>query len=305
MCLRTGGYELPPNVRVIRLGTTRVGRIAGLLRLSIALRGQYDAVFVHMSQEFLLAAGWLWLLLGKRAYLWRNHYEGSFLTRIAGAFCTKVFYTSHSSYTASFPRSVRMPVGVDIGSARLDVPIERTPASILFLARLDPSKHPEVLLDALGLLTKRGIRYSASIVGGPSEGDEDYPDRLKERARSLGIDSFVIFAGAVPNTDTFRWYRSHELFVNCSKSGMFDKTMFKAAASGCLVLAESSDFGEIAGKEFTYAPGDSADLARKIEEFLALPEDLRRALSERLAKTAQDNRLPLLVERLVSEMTSV
>ena len=66
-----------------------------------------------MNQEYVLIAGWLWKLLGKRTYLWRNHYAGSWLTDVAAVFCTKVFCTSKHSYTVKYKKTVLMPVGVD------------------------------------------------------------------------------------------------------------------------------------------------------------------------------------------------
>src|SRR6185503_16028275 len=107
VCLQEGRHELPANVRVHSLGKERgeVGAIAyGLRFIQIAwsLRRNYDVVFVHMNQEYLLIAGWLWKLLGKRIYIWRNHYAGSWATDFAALFCTKLFCTSPSSYTAKY-----------------------------------------------------------------------------------------------------------------------------------------------------------------------------------------------------------
>jgi glycosyltransferase involved in cell wall biosynthesis len=304
ICLEKGTHTLRMPVYSLgkERGTPPLRKLVyawRFLRLLWRLRHEYDAVFVHQNEEYPLVAGWLWALMGKTVYLWRNHYEGSLLTRYAALWCRKIFYTSTRSYTARLPQAVRMPVGVDIESVRRDVAVERIPHSVLFLARLDRSKRPELLLEALGLLRERA-QFRATVVGGPSDPRSGYMDELRALTKRLGIDERVAFAGAVPNTETYRYYRSHEIFVNCSPSGMFDKTIFKAAASGCLVLAASVDFAEVAGEEFAYR--DAADLAHKLEEFLSLDPGRRTALCERLAKAAQDNTLEALMGRLVKEM---
>src|SRR4051812_42401773 len=96
VCLFEGRHALPSNGEVFSLGkekkeTNRALYTQRFLALVWGLRSKYDSVFVHMNQEYVLAAGWIWILLGKRIYLWRNHYAGSIATDVAAAFCTKVF----------------------------------------------------------------------------------------------------------------------------------------------------------------------------------------------------------------------
>lgn len=307
LCLNRGEYELPGNVRVRSLGKERggVSRLRYALRFYRhlwALRGRYDAVFVHMNQEYILLGGLWWLLAAVPVYLWRNHYDGTWLTDVAAFFCRTVFCTSRFSYTAKYRKTVLMPVGVDVDSVRPEVPLERTPNSVLFLARLDPSKRPELLLEALAELKKQEVSYTASFVGGPTDPLSAYPDELKRLAERLGIAERVRFAGAVPNTETFREYRSHELFVNCSRSGMLDKTTYKAMASGCLIVSASRDLSELVEDRFIYRDGDAADLAKKIKALLSLPAEEKRAAAASLEQTVADNALPVLAEKLAAQM---
>lgn len=307
ICLKKGEYELPQNVRVHSLGKELgpVGRVRYALRFYrhlFALHGHYDAVFVHMNQEYVLLGGLFWKLAGKRIYLWRNHYEGNVFTDIAALLCDKVFCTSKFSYTAKYLKTVIMPVGVDIKSVRLDVPVARIPNSILFLGRLDPSKRPDVLLTALARLAKDGVAYTATFVGRPTDPDSSYPAELQAKARELSIAERVSFVGAVPNTETFRYYRSHELFVNVSRSGMLDKTTFKAIASGCLVLSSSQDLAEMIPPSFIYVDGDAADLARGITSLLNLPPREKRAVALELQNAIAQQGLTVLAERLTAEM---
>ncbi len=311
ICLNEGAHALPENVRVRSLGKEqstgprflkRMRYIARWYAHLWRLRGSYDAVLVHMNQEYVLLGGLWWLCTRTPVYMWRNHYEGSFLTRLAVHMCTKVFCTSRFSYTARFGKTLRMPIGVDIESLHEEESIGRTRGSVLFLARLDPSKRPEMLLDALGVLAGRGVPFTATFVGGPSHADSGYAAVLRERAERLGIADKVVFAGAVPNTETYRFYRSHDVFVNCSRSGMFDKTMFKAAAAGCLVLAASRDFIDLAGEEYGFGEHDTNELAERLTLLLSISEEERACRISRLTEVAQEHSLPALAGRIAKEM---
>ncbi len=102
----------------------------------------------------------------------------------------------------------------------------------------------------------------------------------------------------VVNTD---W---RDIFVNCSKSGMFDKTIFKAVACGCLVLATSRDFADLAGEEFIFADNDAEGLAKKLEGFLATTHEEHTRLTGVLTKCIEHHSLPVLVNRLVEEIVT-
>jgi glycosyltransferase involved in cell wall biosynthesis len=257
ICLKEGIHDFPQNVQVHSLGKEKgVGRLTYLYRFYtylFRLRDEYDSVFVHMNQEYVLLGGIFWKFLGKSVYMWRNHYAGSWLTNVAALFCTKVFCTSKHSYTARFRRTVLMPVGIDYQHFSSVEGVVREPRSVLFLARISPSKRPEMLIDALGEVLARGISFTATIVGSPKEGDESYAKSLQTRAESLGLHDRVQFRPGVPVSETPRVFAAHDIFVNCSPSGMFDKTLFEAAAAGCRVLASSEDFRDAAGDD-TYTP---------------------------------------------------
>jgi glycosyltransferase involved in cell wall biosynthesis len=277
ICLRKGAYTLPANVRVHSLGKENkpphfVRRFLYTFRfivLAWRLRHEYDAVFVHMNQEYILIAGWLWKLLGKRVYLWRNHYAGSWLTDVAAVFCTNIFCTSKHSYTVKYKKTILMPVGVDTDRFMLGAHTNRKPHSILFLGRIAPSKRPDMFLDALAILVKENVEFSASLVGSPGPQDHSYYERLKEKVHSSGLDDRVSFYPGPPNAQTPEIYRSHEIFVNASPSGMLDKTIFEAAASGCMVLAASADFSELAGSESHFE--SSSELANHLKSLLTHP----------------------------------
>lgn len=283
VCLYKGSYQLPQNVSVLSLGKERKPAPAFIyalrfLKLAWRLRGQYDAVFVHMNQEYILLAGWLWKLLGKRVYLWRNHYAGNVLTDIAAMFSEKVFCTSKHSYTAKYKKTVLMPVGIDTDIFHADSSVARPPHSILSLGRVAPSKRVDILMDALGILKKRGTQFIASIVGDALPEHDSYARTLQQRVETLGLLDVVRFLPGVPNKQTPKIYSAHEIFVNCSPSGMYDKTLFEAAACDCIVVSASPDFEELVHSGMYFE--DVHALADQLEKALAGGRPVLRALIE-------------------------
>lgn len=306
VCLKEGEHDLPANVQVYSLGkengASRFAYLYRFFRYAFLLRHHYDAVLVHQNQEYVLLGGWLWKLMGKKVFLWRNHYQGTFLTDIALLWCDKIFYTSKYSYTAKNPRAGQMPVGVDTGIFVPQSAIARAPRSVLFLARMAPSKRPEVLLNALQKLGSRDAAFHGSFIGDPLPRDRAFYDALKKRAGQGVLADKVVFLPGVPNGEAPRAYSAHEIFVNLSSSGMYDKTLFEAASCGCLVLASSEDFADEVDERLVFEEGNAEDLAAKLEALLALSSDERAGLVKELQAFAQRNSLQTLGERLAQEI---
>ena len=307
ICLKKGTFDLPSNTFVHGLGKEssngnkffkKIVFMARFYYHAWRLRKEYDVVFVHMNEEYALLGGILWFLLGKKVFMWRNHFKGTFLTDIASVFCHTIFCTSRFSYTARYKKTILMPVGVDEDSYKINESIARVPRSVLYLGRISRSKRPELLIRALAEIARREIDFSATFVGGAVDAEPNYPNQMRDLAKSLGIAERVIFTGAVPNTETYRYYRSHEIFVNCSPSGMFDKTIFKAAGCGCLTLASSRDFAELVGHDFFFPDNDLPGLTNKLAEFLAISSKERDCLLNALQEPIKRNSLKILIERL-------
>lgn len=311
ICLQKGEFSLPENVRVRSLGKESMRLPRPLARIVYAWRfyshlltlRPYDSVFVHMNEEHLLLGGPIWTLLGKKIYFWRNHYDGSPLVDLVASYATKIFCTSRYSYTAKYRNTVFMPIGVNVESLAMEIPIERVPRSILSLARLSPSKRPEFLLEAYARLKEKGVSFTASFVGGVKDDKDGYEEELKELARTLNVSDRVTFVGAVPNTETFRHYRAAEIFVNASRSGMLDKAMFKAMAAGALILASSKDLAAEVPTDFIFEEGNMDDFVRKLERLLGFTEEERIAARKEFEGVVSRHSLPVLADRLVAEMS--
>jgi glycosyltransferase involved in cell wall biosynthesis len=299
------------NVSVFSLGKEhRANKLRyGLLFFSYAwrLRKQYDTVFVHMNQEYILMGGLLWRLLKKKIHLWRNHASGSWLTRLAVFISHRVYYTSPYSFTARFKRSVIMPVGID---ESFFVPNEtkRISDTILCLGRLSPVKHPDIVIDSLLELIRAGNQCRLTLVGSTMPNDSVYAKRLGEQIGSIPNGVVTLIPG-VAHEKTKQFYRSHEVFVNVTDAGSFDKTIVEAMASGCLVVCLHPFFKN-------YLPADIyryihcnelsvSSVATAIQNMLSLPLTEKERIRSACQKLAMSHGLTHLMDALVESMQSI
>lgn len=308
ICLKKGDYSLPKNVKVLSLGKekrrSRLSYVFLFYKYLWRERNNYDAVFVHMNQEYVLLAGWWWKLTGKKVFIWRNHYAGSIFTDMAAAFCTSVFCTSRFSYTAKYERTILMPVGVDTDFWKPITGVACVPRSILFFARMSPSKRPDILIEALGILAKKGIEFTASFIGDALPKDAGYRDDLKKRATELGLDKKIFFKPGVPNDRTPAIYSAHELFINLSPSGMFDKTIFEAMACDTVTLACSEDLKGKVSDDFLFEKAEPAEVADKIARALSLDPAARAQVTASMRALAESQGLGMLARKIRETMSA-
>lgn len=300
ICLKEGRHALPANVHVHSLGKesggSRMKYVVRFFRSVWDLRNEYDAVLVHMNEEYVLLAGIAWLFWGKRVVLWRNHKMGSWRTRLAVLCAHVVCHTSPEAYVAQFSNARIMPIGID--TTRF-APKETPPdaGTILFFGRLDAVKNPETFLLAMQLIAGSNSSAHANVYGDPSPGRESYAADLKKRFSSL---QNVTFHGAVTNERAPEIYRAHAIYVNATPSGSFDKTIGEAMAAGCIVIASNAAVQSVLHPDvFVANPKSPENLARALRAALSLSLEEQRSEAARLQTWVRENHsLELLMRRL-------
>ncbi|MFH1979252.1 MAG: glycosyltransferase family 4 protein [Patescibacteria group bacterium] len=283
ICLKKGEHDLPENVKVLSLGKekgeSRFKYIRRFFRHIWTERGNYNDVFVHMNQEYVLLGGLIWRILGKKVVLWRNHKYGNFWTKLAVLGAHRVLFTSPFSYTARFKKSKQMPVGINTSVFRR-MDIERKNRSILSLGRISPVKKPDLLIKAVNQMDN----VILNIVGAPTENDQDFFDLLKKEAGQQ-----INFLGSIENDKTIDLYNSHELFVNLTPSGSFDKTILEAMACESLVLVANQSLKGAIPDSFLFNVDDPVDLAKKIEEVLSLSKEEKEKFEKQFRNYVVEN----------------
>jgi glycosyltransferase involved in cell wall biosynthesis len=306
ICLEEGEHSLPRNVTVYSLGKSSAAPHVGKLtyawnfyRYLSLIKGQYDKVFVHMNQEYMLLGGLYWKARGIPAYLWRNHPHGDVFTRFAIVLSTKVFCTSADSFTARFGKTVLMPAGIDTGAFK-DVPGSlRSKNSIAVIGRIAPVKNIHLALQALKILIESGSQVSMTIVGSPLPRDAGYAESLRQYAEDNALQSYVHFREGVSPDKLPEIYSSHDVCLNLTVDGSFDKTIVEAAACGAMPVVSNQSLRGLL---------PDACLTSRVPEEIAfaitqvLSGAVRAEVSRQLGQFVESQSLDALVKRLEQEM---
>lgn len=305
VCLRSGVCTLPQNVSVYSLGKENHGTKNKLIyafrfvRYVWRTRRAYDAVFVHMNQEYILLAGLLWRMRGLPVALWYNHTAGNFWTKIAMRLATIVFHTSPYAFTAGTKKSVRMPAGIDTNRFAPVAEIARAPRSVLYLGRIAPIKGVRTLVEAALLLHTRNVDFSLTICGDALPRDFVYAQEVHALAAPLVVAGRCCFLAGVSNADAPRIFSAHEIFVNLTPRGNYDKTVLEAAACGATPIISSPAFRDAFPTELFCEERNPASLDDALERVFSMPAEKREKLRTQLREyVVRTHNLSVLVQKV-------
>lgn len=236
ICLRAGQYTLPANVHVHSLGkkfgqpasdmiyhiTSRVRYAWRFLTLVWRLRHEYDAVFVHMNPEYLIAAGWLWRLKRKKTALWYTHKAVNLRLRIAAFFTDVILTASPESFRLKTSKLRVMGHGIDTD---FFTPDPRAPRGDWWLSvgRLSKSKRHDLAIREAAAAGKE-----LRIAG-------DGPERTNLEVLAKELGAHVTFLGPLAQAQLRERYRTAALLIHRSETGSLDKVVLEAAACGLAV----------------------------------------------------------------------
>lgn len=196
------------------------GRIARAWRLlSLVWGGEYDAVFVHMNPEYLVAAGWLWKLRGTKTALWYTHKSVDLKLWIAERFADVILTASKESFRLRSNKVRVMGHGIDTDFFCPDPGVVRG-GHLLSVGRLMKSKRHDLAIEAAAR-EHRELRIAG-------EGPER--KNLEALARELGAT--VHFLGGITQTQLRDEYRRASCLIHTSETGSLDKVVLEALACG-------------------------------------------------------------------------
>lgn len=302
ICLKEGVHSLPSNVTVHSLGKeagrSRLKYITRFYSYTSKLRGDYDAVFVHMNQEYVLLGGLYWKFFGKKIVLWRNHKKGTFWTTIACALSNTVCFTSPAAYVAGSSNGIMMPIGIDTDQF---VPRgERKPRSILFLGRLDAVKNVHVFISALTKMYEAGTAFTAAIYGSPTDPKSKYAHDVRNQAAVLALEGAITVHEGVTNEVAAELFASYEIYVNLTPSGSFDKTIGEAMAAGSVAVVMNDAVKAVLPDDIFVSDEEPGTTAHALTAALQMDESTRervRGVSRRYIH--EEHSLAKLVTKLL------
>jgi glycosyltransferase involved in cell wall biosynthesis len=173
---------------------------------------------------------------------------------------------------------------------------------VLFVGRFVYYKGVEVLIDAMAECPGTLV-----LVGeGPLESE------LRQRARRIGVEARVVFAGRVSETELPAYYQAADVFVlpSVARTEAFGVVQVEAMAAGLPVISTDLPTGvpwvnEHGVSGLVVPPGDAAALARALRRLLA-DDRLRAAMGRAAAARAEALfALPRMIEtfrRLIEDI---
>ncbi|HSL65539.1 MAG TPA: glycosyltransferase [Gaiellaceae bacterium] len=337
--VRAGGegfVPLPAGAEVAALpdypDLRRLGAVlrasAGTLRAFWRAADDVDLVWAFGPHPFALALVAVARLRGKRVALGvRQDSLGYFRSRLPGAAWWPLLAGVHA-LDATFRLLARrlpttvvgeaiaerygggptvLPMAVSVVRAADVVPEPREKdwdgqVELLTVGRLEPEKHPLLLVDALaGLDRRRPGRYRLAWIGTGRLGGD-----VRRRADELGIGRLVELPGHVPlGEGLLERYRRAHVFVHVSLTEGVPQVLLEALASGTGVVA--TDVGGVAGAldhgaaGLLVPPSDADALVAAVERIVD-DRGLRDRLVARGLELARRRTLESEAERVAAHL---
>jgi glycosyltransferase involved in cell wall biosynthesis len=289
-------------------GASRIGQAWLFTRYLRRLIPQADGVFCHMIPRYVwFAAPWT-RLYRKPLLFWYTHRQISPELRLARLLATRILTASPGSFPLKTGKLAVMGHGIDTDLFAPSAQ-ENDPPEIVLVARLARLKRQDWLLRAASkaMADHRTKPFRVLIVGGPVEGEPDYPAELERLARELNPAPDVTFTGPLPHDQVAAILRGCAVTVNLSPPGLFDKAALEGMLAGKPTLVTNLDFLPLLGDsaELLYLSDGATDgdLAGRLAQLLALSPEERAALGAELrARAIAAHSLDGLMDRLVTLM---
>lgn len=314
--LSVGTHALPKNVRVVSLGKERgkgrIARTVTFVRFIVALRNEYDSVFVHMNPIYIAIGGLIWRGMGKKIALWYTHRNVDLKLRLAVMFSNIVFTASPHGCRVKSKKVNIIGHGID---TELFSKVSRQTSvgegeliRIAHIGRLTPIKNCHTIIEAVSLFKERGVRPATLLFVGDvaTESDRTYKDALIALVKEHSLDKEVRFVGNVSPAQLPTLLSTVDLTINATPTGGIDKVVLESMAAGVPVLTSNRAFLNMFGKdapELIFKEQDQKDLAQKIEDLFSRGDLL--ALNDRLKTVAQTMNISSLVGKIVTSLGSL
>ena len=285
ICLQAGQHSLPPNVTIHSLGKeSGKGKLVYLLRfykLIWQLRHEYDNVFIHMNQIYVILGAPVWKLLRKKVGLWYVHRQVSLSLKCATLLVDKIFTSSPESFRIKTNKVKYVGHGIDFSTFDNERQIDNSKFVISHFGRISRIKNIDVLLKAVSNSNNKE-QIEIHLYGEAQTGeDQRYKKELKELVASERLA--VHFVGSIKSSEVPQKLQKTNLSVNLTPEGGWDKVVIEAIASHTTVLTSNTAFSGLLNNykdTLIFQFADVDDLATKIDNQFSLNEtDIKKQTS--------------------------
>lgn len=244
LCLDKGKDVFPENVTVVHVPRTWHGVKTWPLTLAYKAfvhKDKYTHVFVHMNPEYILSAGLIWKILGKKINFWYAHGAVTLRMKIATLFSKNVFSSTREGFRYKTKKLHIVGQGVDT-SLYTGVVTERElqkPIRIASIGRTSISKRLEFLLETISLLkSKYNTETICTIIGGPvTEKDVDYEKSLKDLIIKNNLQNNIVWKGPLPLTQAIEILKTQDVFLHFGNTGSLDKAVLDTMMCGVIPMS--------------------------------------------------------------------
>ncbi len=161
--------------------------------------------------------------LKKRAFLWTGGHR--YLDRADRLLCTATEEVNESRAIVPRGRFEAMPLicdltqfhelpGPELAQRTFGDALAGDDFRVLYLSRINPKKGADVLVDAMGLLAKRGLACKL-LVAGPAlrEEEKEYERLLRRKAKEHGLGNQIFFLGMVRDQVKLSLYQAADVLA--------------------------------------------------------------------------------------------
>jgi len=240
VALEVGEHTLPHNVTVHSLGKEvgegRLNYLQHFYSYVWQLRHEYDVVFVHMNQLYVLLGGVLWRLMNKKVGLWYMHGSTPLSLRVAEMLVHRVLTGSPESFRLKSKKVKVTGHGIDTEHFKPLDNVEKD-IDLITVGRLTKSKNLIQMVDVLSEV-RQNHSVSLTIVGAavtPSE--QAYEARLREYVTTNNLAGCVHFEGRVSQAELPALLNRAKVFITTAQNGSLDKAVLEAMACGVPVVS--------------------------------------------------------------------
>lgn len=271
ICLEKGEFNLPQNVKVVslgkELGAGRIKRVINFYKYIWQFRKEYDSVFVHMNQIYIILGGLFWRIFRKKISLWYAHGKVSLSLKISEKITNLVFTSTYTGFNLRSKKRNILGQGIDVNHFKpAEIKKNKNQKSIITVGRISNVKNISNIVDIVSKLEE----FSLDIVGSPiHNNDFDYAQDIYLSVQKNNLSNRIIFSGPIKQEYLPEKLNNAHIFINLSKTNSLDKVILEALACGLQVITTNVAAKDLIGVSFvprSSVEEDDLIITEKIKE---------------------------------------
>jgi glycosyltransferase involved in cell wall biosynthesis len=300
ICLQKGEYTLPANVSVYSLGKevrkSKLEYLTTFYKLIWQLRHEYDSVFVHMNQIYVILGAPLWRAQRKNVGLWYAHGSVTPSLKLAEKMTNVVITCTPESFRVKSNKVVITGHGIDTNHFSIRA-AEKT-YDLVTVGRITEAKNLATLIDIFSQVRKSHDVTLTLVGSAVTSEDKKYETTLKQYITDSNLIDRVNFIGNVSQTALPSYLNKSKIFVTTAKNGSLDKAMLEAMACGLPIvsMAEGSRSLPLGAAQVK----DITDFVAEVKKVLESQEYANKQYSDFVA---QNHSLQSLVPKILATLS--